>query len=187
MDALHLIRAAAEFADQVERDAHEAVAGQVKRAESSIAEKQRELSKQETRVDQLDREAKTKRDERLATARKEAEDIVARAEREAKEKVREAEASAARLLEQARHQATELTNSARAEMDRALEWARAEASEMHNRAREGAEKVLSAAGLSGDALQKVVESVVGSLKGEGEGRPSKGSAGESGSGGTSSS
>ena len=40
MDSLHLIRAAAEFADTIERDAQEAAAKQIARAEQEMREKQ---------------------------------------------------------------------------------------------------------------------------------------------------
>src|SRR5215216_6658669 len=42
MDALHLIRAAAEFADALERDAQNAAVRVIRRAESDISDKQRE-------------------------------------------------------------------------------------------------------------------------------------------------
>jgi vacuolar-type H+-ATPase subunit H len=188
MDALHIIRAAAEFADTMEQDAQDAVAKQIKQAESQIGDKHRELVKHETRIEQLDREQEAKRNETLSTARAEAQEMAAKAEREASERVKEAEASAARLLEQARHQATELTNSARAEIDRSLEWARSEAGEIHTRARQGAEQLLAAAGLTGKALEKVVDAVVGTVGGRDEetSKPSStSSADDSGSGGQS--
>src|SRR5918997_403327 len=43
MDALHLIRAAAEFADTVERDAQQASATQLARTEEEITRRQRQL------------------------------------------------------------------------------------------------------------------------------------------------
>ncbi len=187
MDALHIIRAAAEFADKMEQDAQEAVAKQIKQAGSQIGDKQRELVKHETRIEQLDREQEAKRSDLLASARAEAQEIVSKAEREASERVKEAEASAARLLEQSRHQATELTNSARAEIDRSLEWARSEAAEIHARARQGAEQLLAAAGLTGKALERVVDAVMGAFGGREEetSRPGTSSADDSGSGGQS--
>src|ERR1700752_2666429 len=43
MDSLHLIRAAAEFADTLERDAQAASASQLQRTEEEVRAKQREL------------------------------------------------------------------------------------------------------------------------------------------------
>lgn len=162
MDALHLIRAAAEFADALEKDAQDAATRQIRRAESEISEKQRELQKHELRTDQLTQENEAQRNEILKEARKEARDTLEKAEREATQQVQEAEARGTRLLEQSRHQATELTNSARAEIDQSLAWARAEATEIITRAREAAEQLLGAAGLGDEALDKVATAITSS-------------------------
>src|SRR6266545_4921509 len=61
MDALHLIRAAAEFADALEKDAQDAAARQIRRAESEITDKQREFKKQEMHIDQLTKESERQR------------------------------------------------------------------------------------------------------------------------------
>ena len=47
MDALHLIRAAAEFADTVERDAQTASASQLARTEEEVSRKQHDLQARE--------------------------------------------------------------------------------------------------------------------------------------------
>jgi hypothetical protein len=52
-----------------------------------------------------------------------------------------------------------MTNSARAEIDQSLAWARNESTEIVTRARAAAEQLLSAAGLGGAALDKVVSSI----------------------------
>jgi cell division septum initiation protein DivIVA len=161
MDALHLVRAAAEFADTLEKDAQEAAARVIRRAESDIADKQREFQKERQQVERHGREAEQKRSEMLAEAEKEARETREKADREAKEQLKDAEARGARLLEQARHQATELTNNARAEIDQSLEWARTHGTDIIRRAREGAENLLSAAGLGGAALDRVVTSIAG--------------------------
>jgi vacuolar-type H+-ATPase subunit H len=161
MDALHLIRAAAEFADQLEKDAQDAVAHQIRRAESEIGDKQRELQKSEAQVEQRMQENERQRTEALKEARQEARDLLTKAERDAKQQLQDAEERGTRLLEKARHQATELTNSARAEIDQSLAWARAEASEIVNRARAAAEQLLGAAGLGGEALDKLATSITG--------------------------
>ena len=49
MDALHLIRAAAEFADTIERDAQTASAAQLRRTEEEVSRRQRELQDREAR------------------------------------------------------------------------------------------------------------------------------------------
>src|SRR4051794_38374642 len=51
MDALHLIRAAAEFADALERDAQNASAAQLGRTEEEVRRRQRELQDREAEVE----------------------------------------------------------------------------------------------------------------------------------------
>ena len=51
MDALHLIRAAAEFADTLERDAQTASATQLRRTEEEVSRKQHELQEREADVE----------------------------------------------------------------------------------------------------------------------------------------
>jgi hypothetical protein len=160
MDALHLIRGAAEFADQIERDAQNAAAVQLGRTEEEIRGRQHELQQHEAEVDRFRQESERQRADVLNTARAEAREITANAERSSSQELREAEARAARLLEQARHQATELTNAARAEVDQTLEWARAQAGIVIGRAQEGAAQLLGAAGLAADDMSRVVETIV---------------------------
>src|SRR5919108_6641058 len=117
MDALHLIRAAAEFADTLERDAQSASAAQLGKTEEEVRRRQRDLQAQEADVQRYRQESERQRTEILSAATKEAREIVSKANADAKTELREAEAKGARLLEQARHQATELTNSARAEVE----------------------------------------------------------------------
>src|SRR5581483_9905844 len=50
MDALHLIRAAAEFADAIEIDAQSASATQLARTEEEVSRRQRELQEREAEV-----------------------------------------------------------------------------------------------------------------------------------------
>jgi vacuolar-type H+-ATPase subunit H len=160
MDALHLVRAAAEFADALETDAQEAASRQIRKAEVDISDKQREFHKTELQIEQQRVEAEARRNELLNEARKEARDMLAKSERDARQHVQDAQARGDRLLEQARHQAVELTNSVRAEVDQSLEWARVHAGEIVRRAREGAEQLLGAAGLGGAALERVVNTIV---------------------------
>ena len=169
MDALHLIRAAAEMADTIERDAQSASAGQLRRTEEEVSRRQRELQDRESEVDRFRTESERQRAEMLNAAKAEARQTVQDAEQKASQEIKEAESRAARLLEQARHQATELTNSARAEVEQTLEWARSQAGAIINRAQEGAEQLLGAAGLGDDAVGRVAESIVDAAKAAAEG------------------
>ena len=160
MDALHLVRAAAEFADTLERDAQSASAAQLGKTEEEVRRRQRELQAQEADLQRYRQETERQRTEILGAANKEAREIVAQANAEAAAELREAEAKGARLMEQARHQATELTNSARAEVEQTLEWARAQTSAILARAQHGAEQLLGSAGLGEAAVAEVAETIV---------------------------
>jgi F0F1-type ATP synthase membrane subunit b/b' len=169
MDALHLIREAAEFADVLERDAQRASAAQFARTEQDVRRKQSEIAKRESEVASFRQESERQRAEIVNAARNEARQLLADANRQATQELREAEARGARLLEQARHQATELTNSARAEVEQTLEWARAQATAIMARAQQGAEQLLSAAGLGDEAMTDVSQAIVKAATQETEG------------------
>jgi F0F1-type ATP synthase membrane subunit b/b' len=160
MDALHLIRSAAEFADTVERDAQEAAAKQVAKAEQEIRESQMELQQREAEIARIRQETERQRGEILNAARNEAREILTKANRDSSQELRDSEARGVRLLEQSRHQATELTNAARAEVEQTLEWARAQADVIVQRARMGAEQLLSAAGHGDAAIHEAVDAIV---------------------------
>jgi hypothetical protein len=160
MDALHLVRAAAEFADTIEQDAQEAAARQIGRAEQEIREGQIEAQQREAEISRIRQETERQRVEVLNAARGEAKEILAKASRDSSAEIREAEAAGSRLLEQSRHQATELTNTARAEVEKTLEWARAQAEVITQRARLGAEQLLSAAGHGDAAIHEAVDAIV---------------------------
>jgi vacuolar-type H+-ATPase subunit H len=160
MDALHLIRSAAEFADTIERDAQEAAAKQVGKAEVEIRESQMELQQREAEIARIRQETERQRGEILNAARNEAREILTKANRDSSSELHDAETRGNRLLEQSRHQATELTNSARAEVEQTLEWARAQADVIVQRARMGAEQLLSAAGHGEAAIQEAVDAIV---------------------------
>jgi hypothetical protein len=164
MDALHLIRGAAEFADVLERDAQTASAAQIQRTEQEVRQKQVDLQQREAEVQRHKDESERQRIEIVTAARNEARQLVAEANRDATKELREAEARGARLLEQARHQATELTNATRAEVERTLEWARAQASAIITRAQQGTEQLLSAAGLGEAAATEVATAIVRSAQ-----------------------
>lgn len=164
MDALHLIRAAAEFADVIERDAQNAASAQITRTVSELRDRQHELNEREADVERHRDETDRWRNDILKTAKNEARELVAAANRDATAELREAEARGTRLLEQARHQATELTNSARAEIEQTLEWARGQASTIIGRAQHGAEQLLTAAGLGPEALATVTTTFLESTR-----------------------
>jgi F0F1-type ATP synthase membrane subunit b/b' len=160
MDALHLIRSAADFADTIERDAQEAAAKQVAKAEQEIRESQMDLQQREAEIARIRQETERQRGEILNAARTEAREILTNANRDSTQELRDAESKGARLLEQSRHQATELTNAARAEVEQTLEWARAQADVIVQRARMGAEQLLSAAGHGDAAIHEAIDAIV---------------------------
>src|SRR5947199_59756 len=160
MDALHMIRAAAEMADTIERDAQTASAAQVRRTEEEVSRRQRELQERENEIERYRQESERQRAEMLSAARNEVREVKAEAQRHSTAEIREAEARSDRLLEQARHQATELTNATRAEVEQTLEWARAQTSAILARAQHGAEQLLGSAGLGEAAAAEVAEVIV---------------------------
>ncbi len=164
MDALHLIRAAAEFADTIERDAQTASASQLGKTEEEVTRRQHELQAREAEVERYRAESERQRAEIVNAAKNESRELLAKSNLEANQEIQEAEARAARLLEQARHQATELTNSARAEVEQTLEWARAQASTVLARAQHGAEQLLAAAGLGDERISQVADAIVKSAE-----------------------
>jgi hypothetical protein len=172
MDALHLIRAAAEFADTLERDAQTASATQLQRTEEEVRERQRELQEREAEVERYRTESERQRAEILNAAKSEARDLLGKANADATRELREAEARGNRLLEQSRHQATELTNAARAEVEQTLEWARAQATAVMARAQKGAEQLLAAAGLGEPAIAQVVQAIMEANESESARTPS---------------
>jgi F0F1-type ATP synthase membrane subunit b/b' len=181
MDALHLIRAAAEFADQIERDAQRASAAQIGRTEEEVRRKQTELQAREAEVERYRLESERQRADVLNSARSEMRELLANATRDATQELREAEARGTRLLEQSRHQATELTNAARAEVEQTLEWARAQASAIIARAQQGTEQLLAAAGLPPEHQLRVIDAIVRSAEAAIEAsRPANGGSGPSG-------
>src|SRR6266849_1131595 len=160
MDALHLIRAAADFADVLERDAQNASAAQLGRTEEEVRHRQVDLQTREAEVERYRQESERQRAEMLNAARNESRELLAKSHADATSELQEAEAKGNRLLEQSRHQATELTNAARAEVEQTLEWARAQAGTVLARAQHGAEQLLAAAGLGQDAIAQVASAIM---------------------------
>ncbi|HKT45293.1 MAG TPA: hypothetical protein VJQ85_10865 [Gaiellaceae bacterium] len=171
MDALHLIRAAAEFADTIERDAQNASAAQLSRVEQELTRRHAHVTERETAVERARQETDRQRAETLNQARNEARELLSRAQADAARELQEAEARGARLLEQSRHQATELTNAARAEVEQTLEWARGQARSVISRAQHGAEQLLAAAGLGHDKVSEVAAALVRSAEQTAEPQP----------------
>ena len=81
MDALHLIRAAAEFADTLERDAQTASATQVRRTEEEVSAKQKVLQEREAEIERYRTESERQRSEILNAAKAEARDLARQVER----------------------------------------------------------------------------------------------------------
>ena len=65
MDAMHMIRAAAEMADTIERDAQTASAAQLRRTEEEVSRRQRELQERQGDVDKYRQESERQRAEML--------------------------------------------------------------------------------------------------------------------------
>src|SRR3954454_13970854 len=168
MDALHLIRAAAEFADTIERDAQTASAAQLGKTEEEVRRRQEELQAREAEVERYRQESERQRAEMLNAARNEARDLLATSHADATREMQEAEARGNRMLEQSRHQATELTNAARAEVEQTLEWARAQASTILARAQHGAEQLVAAGGLGAWAISQGAQALVHAAEQAGE-------------------
>jgi hypothetical protein len=160
MDALHLIRAAAEFADTIERDAQNASAAQLGKTEEEVRRRQTDLQEREGELERYRQESERQRSELLNAARNESRELLSKSHAEATRELQEAEAKGNRLLEQSRHQATELTNAARAEVEQTLEWARAQGGAILARAQHGAEQLLAAAGLGQEAIGAVATAIV---------------------------
>ena len=160
MDALHLIRGAAEFADTIERDAQNASAAQLATTEGEVRRRQNELQEREGEVERYRQESERQRAEMLNAARNESRELLAKSHADATRELQEAEAKGSRLLEQSRHQATELTNAARAEVEQTLEWARAQGTAILARAQHGAEQLLAAAGLGENAISQVANAII---------------------------
>src|SRR5919108_1978945 len=82
MDALHLIRAAAEMADTVERDAQNASAAQLRRTEEEVRRRQRELQDREAEIERYRAESERQRAEIVNAAKTEARELSAKTNRE---------------------------------------------------------------------------------------------------------
>src|SRR5215211_1678416 len=159
IDALHLIREAAEFADVLERDAQRASAAQLGRTEQEVRHRQTDLGKREGEIERFRQESERQRAEIVNAARNDARQLLADANRQATQELREAEARGARLLEQSRHQATSSRTPPGPSSSRRSSGP-AQAHAIMSRAQQGAEQLLAAAGLGDEALSGVSDAIV---------------------------
>src|SRR5213595_3220114 len=83
MDALHLIRAAAEMADTIERDAQSASATQLRRTEAEVTKRQHELQAREAEVERYRSESERQRAEMLNAAKAESRQALQEAQAQA--------------------------------------------------------------------------------------------------------
>src|SRR5205085_11943646 len=97
MDSLHLIRAAAEFADTIENDAQSASAKQLQNTEEEVRRRQRELQQREAEIDRYRQERERQRAEIVNTARDEASDRLSNGNRAATGEIQEADGRGNRL------------------------------------------------------------------------------------------
>ena len=160
MDALHLVRAAAEFADVLVRHAQMTAAAELARSEAVVRGRRSELQERHAEVEGYRAESERQRVEILAAANHDARELLATANVAAEAEMREAEDHSARLLEEARDQATELRKGARAEVEHTFEWARTQASAVLARAQQAAEQLLASSGLDEDAVARVMASIL---------------------------
>src|SRR5215211_8099491 len=77
IDALHLIREAAEFADVLERDAQRASAAQLGRTEQEVRHRQTDLGKREGEIERFRQESERQRAEIVNAARNDARQLLA--------------------------------------------------------------------------------------------------------------
>jgi hypothetical protein len=164
LEALKLIRAAAEFADVLERDAQEVAARQMAQVHRELDQREAELRTRESALLAQKDELERRRSEILAAAERQADEIVAAAQRAAVEARHEAELAKLRVLEEARGHIGELTAATRAEVERTLEWSRAQAEGIVNRARSVAEQLLSASLRGQHHVVQVVDAIVRSTE-----------------------
>src|SRR6187401_647780 len=95
MDSLRMIRAAAEMADTIERDAQTASASQLRRTEEEVTRRQRELQEREAEIERYRNESERQRTEMLNAAKAESRQTTQEAQAQAAQEVREAESRAA--------------------------------------------------------------------------------------------
>lgn len=138
MSAMRIVRAAAEFADAIEREAQQAATARLGRIDSDLEHRQRNVVEDERRVTALKEELERNRDRYIKEAEAEAEKIVAGAQR----------------------QADNLSANVQAEVDETLSWARAHAASILSRVQEVTRQLLRAAALGPAHVDDVTDAIV---------------------------
>jgi len=159
MNAMRILRAAAEFADTIEREAEKAASSRLAQIDIDVEQRQRDVVEAETRVKAVRDEFVTNRDELLRRARDEANQLLEKARSDASAAVRAAEAHANELRETARRDAEELTRSVQGDVEETLDWARAEASAILARVQEVSRQLLRAAALGPERVEEVAAAI----------------------------
>lgn len=189
VDSLRLIRAAAEFADMLERDAQEVTARQIAHFDEDIKRRECEIEHRQELIAQREIEIEREREAILAEARAQADDIVARteatcrqlreeatadlgaaqddahklitaAERLSEQMRQEAELDKLAMLDNARREIAEVSSSTRADVEEMMDWSRAQAEGIVSRAKAVAEQVLAASLRGDDQVAAVVAAVI---------------------------
>ncbi|HEY3961357.1 MAG TPA: hypothetical protein VGL84_02435 [Gaiellaceae bacterium] len=142
MSAMRIVRAAAEFADAIEREAQEAAMARLGRIDSDLERRQSNVVDDERRVSALKEELERNRDRYIKEAEDEAQKIVAAAQR----------------------QADNLSANVQAEVDETLSWARAHASSILTRVQEVTRQLLRAAALGPAHVDDVTDAIVGAAR-----------------------
>jgi hypothetical protein len=121
-EAIELARAAAAFAETLERDARESAQRLIAAAEEEARRHAGELAARRAEVERGESELDARREAFVEEAR------------------RAGEAETARIVAEARRQAADIVLEARAEAEHRLEWARAQAAGLLRRAQQGADE-----------------------------------------------
>jgi cell division septum initiation protein DivIVA len=142
MSAMRIVRAAAEFADAIEREAQEAATARLGRIDSDLERRQRNVVEDERRVLVLKEDLERNRDRYIS----------------------EAEAEAVKIVAAAQRQADNLSANVQAEVDETLSWARAHAASILSRVHEVTRQLLQAAALGPAHLDDVTDAIVGAAR-----------------------
>jgi vacuolar-type H+-ATPase subunit H len=138
MSAMRIVRAAAEFADAIEREAQQTAAAKLGRIDADIEHRRRELVENERRVAELREDLERNRDRYIKEAEVEAQQIVAAA----------------------RRTADNLSADLQSEVDETLSWARSQAASILSRVQEVARQLLKAAALGQARVDEVTDAIV---------------------------
>jgi cell division septum initiation protein DivIVA len=137
MSAMRIIRAAAEFADAIEREAQRTASEQLARLDANLERRQRDVVDAERRVTERERDLERK-----------GEEIVQRARREADE-----------YFVKARLEAEQLSANIQTEVDETFAWVREHAAAILTRAQEVARQVLGSAAVGPARTSELTDSV----------------------------